>query len=288
MNERGSFSDTVNDFESLKGDSRPSRYHPLTMLADYPEMRNERIERPGIHSRAWTVSPPGGLCEAHELRIKQWLQDKGARFAYVIEHGEKGGLRHMHAGILTKNYNLARDFRNWAIAELHYPADKKLREKWLDNRTWYKPGRMAPDGKLYFDDDGPNTWEDYQTKKDGWVYNDLPDDYEDALADHIPPDQRRASIKMQHCHDLEELFEKHNLPFKTKNDVGAGVSILAFELRVLAIPDRNKLKGYVEYAWAYMNKIKTSLVTFDEEKKVAPKRKRGMTVAEEMLEMCTN
>lgn len=252
-----------------------------------------------LQSFAWTICPEGGLNEAQESATLEWLLAAGCKLAYSIEHGSNG-LRHMHAAILTKDKNLAQKYRKWVCKrDHHFQWDR--RSVFLKAKTWYKPERVEDvvgdddeDGKDSIDFTKPRSWMEYIEKHGKVKFSNLPKDYEDALAENIPVCDRRAEVKMSHLDSIEKHFKEQGLPFNTFSEVSAGISILAFEVRLIAIPDMHKIKGLVVWAWAYMNKYKGDLLELQKNmqeqyaaQKNAPKRKRGMTVAEEMLEMCT-
>lgn len=252
-----------------------------------------------LKSFAWTICPTGGLNEAQESSTLDWLLKHDCKLAYSIEHGSNG-LRHMHAAILTKDKNLAVKYRKWMSKRDHH-FKWEHRGVFLKSKTWYKPQPAQTQGEADMEvayaeaQDGPNgTWMDYIEKDDECKFNNLPEDYEDALAENIPLSQRRTEVKMGHLDAIEKHFKEQGLPWNTFAEVSAGISILAFDVRLIAIPDMNKIKGLVVWAWAYMNNYKGDVLCLQQHmqeqyaaQKKAPKRKRPMSQVDEALARCT-
>lgn len=206
---------------------------------------------------AWTINPPGGLTEVDEKNILKYLNDKGCRYAYVIE--TDASQRHMHIGVLgLKNQtNLFRNYMSTHYPE-NFPAEHKL--VWLKAKTWHKgnPGVMImkPDGTPA----NASTWMEYMQKETSLVENTLPLNFEELLDDNIDEKDRRKRDVWPMMSHFEKKFKEHDLLFNTFEDVSIGVSKLAFVIREVKPPDAAKLKGFILMLWKYMNQDGTCVL----------------------------
>lgn len=112
----------------------------------------------------------------------------------------------------------------------------------------------------------------------------FPEDYEQFLAEHVDPAQRKSS-SWPVMNQWLQLFKTHELPLESMEQVSTGLSILAFKLKVASLPRGSDIPGLIFNLHCYANEFTGDLLqamqSVTDDNAFQRKRKRLKANAEE-------
>jgi hypothetical protein len=189
------------------------------------------------YSWAITIRPLDGMKDEMVQAVLKFFKD----VPYIYSMEKDGSERHMHMGTFYKRnpgVQLHRALvKAWPLSFGNKPVCMKI-------KTWFK-------GDL-----GDGTWIDYLSKDGTPITNQSEDfNWHELLADDKAIEDRRKQ-SWQQMHYYSELFETHELPHKTVDEVMDGLEELAYVLKVSSLPRWSERKGLKIDLFHYMSKTK--------------------------------
>ncbi|AXH77403.1 MAG: putative replicase [Cressdnaviricota sp.] len=198
--------------------------------------------------------------EADEFsKICDFMNSKKWVWLGCQEAGEKNGKLHCHFGVVAPFSNVGnfgKAFKPFLLKNF----DGYNTAYAVKLCQWYVGG---PDFEVKHPVKGRacthSTWEDY-LEKDGAPRKSpsFPENWDDIREDFLAPnvapkDQKDPPPVWGSMVRFVKLFEEHELPSATIDDIETGLCDLAFNKKVIVMPERRKVSDLVYYMHMFVN-----------------------------------